>query len=159
MMTEWLICLITMGHTVVLCWIDHWIHVMCLPTLTLICLLLLGIFYLNDKYMKIKRKYFGNSPISANTIFYIDIPPEKALGRIKQRARIGEESIPIEFLQKLQNEYEEYLTFAEQCVPVYKSKQKEDTMSQLMTFINSLCIHIGFTVDIYVPVYNQYNQE
>ena len=102
-------------------------------------------FYLNDKYMK-RRKYFGNSPISANDIFYVDIPPEKALGRIKQRARIGGESIPIEYLKKLQNEYKEYLTFADQFVPVYKSKQKEDTMSQVMTFINStkapICMYI-----------------
>ena len=50
-----------------------------------------GYFYLNDKYMKIRKKYFGNRPISANAIFYINISPETAISRIKQRARTGGE--------------------------------------------------------------------
>ena len=99
-----------------------------------------GHFYLTDKYLKIRRKYFGNSPISANAVFYLDVPPEVAMYRVKKRNREGEESIPIKYIQKLQSEYEEYLEFASKHVAICKANVQEDMVSQFMTFVNSLNI-------------------
>lgn len=113
-----------------------------------------GHFYLTDKYCSLRRKYFGNNPISANAIFYIDVSPKEAARRIHERNRKGENNISLSYLEKLEQEYNNYLEFASTYVPVYKTKGETDTLQQFFKFYTKLSIDKPEPIPVYTPANN-----
>jgi len=55
-----------------------------------------------------------------NLIIYLDVEPEEALERIRQRNRDCESEISIEYLVSLKNEYENWLIEIEEIIPVIR---------------------------------------
>ena len=65
--------------------------------------------------------------IIPDKIIYLQASPEKCLDRIKKRQREGEEHISLEYLQKCNDYYDEFLTSHIQDIPLLVMNVEEDT--------------------------------
>jgi len=83
-----------------------------------------------------------------DVIIYLDVEPEVALERIKQRGRECEAGITLEYLIKLKNGYEEWLRDIEGRIPVLKLDWNtyQDTEKVCQMINNSLALKKGLVV-------------
>uniref|UniRef100_A0A6C0LW89 Deoxynucleoside kinase domain-containing protein n=1 Tax=viral metagenome TaxID=1070528 RepID=A0A6C0LW89_9ZZZZ len=83
-----------------------------------------------------------------DVIIYLDVEPEVALERIKQRGRECEAGITLEYLIKLKNGYEEWLSDIEGRIPVLKLDWNtyQDTEKVCQMINNSLALKKGLVV-------------
>jgi deoxyadenosine/deoxycytidine kinase len=81
--------------------------------------------------------------IKPNGYIYLQAPPEVSHGRIMERNRSGEETIPFEYLEKLHNKHEEWLKNEENVLFLdatknFKDDEKvfEEMLVKVKKFIN-----------------------
>jgi deoxyadenosine/deoxycytidine kinase len=76
---------------------------------------------------------FMNKP---NLIIYLDVSPEESLRRIKLREREMESSIPLEYLQRLKNAYDDFIQDISRVIPVisvnWSQFQSADDMAAMI---------------------------
>lgn len=75
---------------------------------------------IDDVSYQIYQKLFDTNQleIPLGGVIYLDTPSEICFERIKKRARVGEESIPLEYLQKCDNYHKEWLNQPDLPYPV-----------------------------------------
>jgi len=76
-----------------------------------------------------------------DAILYLDCPPKACLDRIARRSTEGEGGIPVEYLEKLSEQYRNFLEDYEQRVPVIRidsSREVSDIFDSVITEIRKL---------------------
>ena len=76
-----------------------------------------------------------------DAIVYLECSPEDCLERIMKRTRKGESGIPLDYLEKLSNEYHKFIEQYEEKIPVIRidsSKEVQDMLDSVITEINTL---------------------
>lgn len=98
--------------------------------------------FINQLEWDIYRQWYAYLTTShkIDGIIYITCPPEKCLQRIQQRNRQGENSIPLEYLEKLHNYHEEWIN--KTSTPILRVDTSKDSndldTTQLDEFIETL---------------------
>ncbi|MEE2789815.1 MAG: deoxynucleoside kinase [Myxococcota bacterium] len=70
-------------------------------------------------YLQLFR-HMSNFMCRPNVIIYLDLSPESAMERIKQRNRSVESGIPLDYLRELHKEYERFIADISRTVPVIR---------------------------------------
>ena len=72
-----------------------------------------------ETYLSLFRN-LSNFMCRPNVIVYLDVTPEKSLERIKARDRSCEETIPLDYLKRLSENYEQFLAEISRQIPVIR---------------------------------------
>ena len=72
-----------------------------------------------NTYLQLFR-HMSNFMCRPSVIIYLDLSPESAMERIKQRNRSVESGIPLDYLKELHAEYERFIADISRTVPVIR---------------------------------------
>jgi len=96
--------------------------------------------HMTDEEYSVYRTLFSNMEPhfdKPDTLIYLNVSPEKALERIHKRGRESEQSIPLEYLQRLDREYENWLSTYTGKVKVF-DYNRDDTYNEIINYVESL---------------------
>lgn len=77
-----------------------------------------------ETYVTLFRN-LSNFMCRPNVIVYLDVKPETSLQRIEERDRSCESRVTLEYLQRLYNNYDEFLSDISKLIPVLRVKWEE----------------------------------